>query len=365
MKYVFVLIVIANGLFAQKKLKSGFDANEFLDVLHLEWSHQDSGKYAPPVGSLPKNYKRIYRSPEVGLKNRFDFWLRDDSVGVFCLRYTVGGGSQSWLENFYSGMINSSGTLKLNDSTTFNYKFSNDDKALVHHGWTIGVAHLAPLLTEKIREYSKLGVKEFIIVGHSQGAALAFLMRSYLEYAPETIVPKGITYKVYSCAAPKPGNLFYAYDYDFITRNGWGFRIINTSDWVPQTPFTIQTIGDLHPINPFAKRKELMRRRVKKPLVRLFVNRAIGDMEHAAVKTNKKYKKHLTKQLTPFVKKNLPQYKTANVENSNFYNTAGTPIILQPDANYDVLFKFDGVNIFYNHMFEPYIYLTKLYYLNK
>ena len=133
MKFSLILLaVILNlTLSAQTKLKPGFDAQEFLDVLKLEWAHQDSGsKYGHAV--LPLNYKRVYRSPEVGLKNKFDFWLRDDTVGVICLRYTVGG--TSWLENFYSGMIKAQGSLKLNDSTTFNYKFSNDEKAFVHHG---------------------------------------------------------------------------------------------------------------------------------------------------------------------------------------------------------------------------------------
>ena len=264
--YKFLILILALGLnafaLAQTKLKPGFDAKEFLEVLHLEWAHQDSSSsYAPK--DLPKNYLRKHRSIEVGLKNKFDFWLRDDSVGVICLRYTVGGAS--WLENLYSGMVKAEGTLKLNNITTFNYKFSNDEKALVHHGWTIGIAYLAPLVTKTINEYYKKGIKEFIIVGHSQGAALSFLMRSYLQYAPDSIIPKDITYKVYGSAAPKPGNLFYSYDFDFITRNGWAYRIVNACDWVPQTPFSIQTIGDLHPTNPFSKQKEIMKRRVNLP----------------------------------------------------------------------------------------------------
>lgn len=364
LKFRFILFLIFSHLVlvSQTKLKSGFDAREFLDVLHLEWAHQDSGsRYAPKT--LPLNYKRVYRSPEVGLKNKVDFWLRDDSVGVICLRYTVGG--TSWLENFYSGMIKAQGTLKLNDSTSFDYKFSSDEKAFIHHGWAIGVCHLAPYVTQKINEYYKQGVKEFIIVGHSQGAALSFLMRSYLQYAPESVVPKDITYKVYCSAAPKPGNLFYAYDFDFITRNGWAYRIVNTNDWVPQTPFSVQTIGDLHPTNPFSKRKEIMRKRLKKPFIRSYVNHAVKDMEDAAQKTNRKYHKYLTKRMGVFVKKNLKEYKDPNIEKSNFYMPAGNSIILQPDSEYNEKFKFDGENVFLHHMFEPYIFLTELHYLKK
>ncbi len=362
-KVIFLFLsFISTSVIAQTKLKPFFDAHEFIDVLHLEWAHQDSSsKYSPHA--LPNNYKRLYRSPEVGLKNKFDFWLRDDSVGVICLRYTVGG--TSWLENFYSGMINAKGTMLLNDSTTFNYKFSDDEKSFVHHGWAIGIAHLAPLVTSVINQYYKKGVKEFIIVGHSQGAALSFLMRSYLKYAPDSIVPKDIIYKVYCCAAPKPGNLFYAYDFDFITRNGWAYRIVNTYDWVPQTPFSIQTISDLHPTNPFIKRKEIMTRRVSKPLVRFYVNHAVKDMEDASVKTNRKYHKYLTKRMGIFIKKSLKDYQGPPIEKSNFYMPAGIPIILQPESSYNEKFKFDGKNVFLHHMFEPYIYLTELYYIKK
>lgn len=350
--------LLCHVTYAQTKLKPGFDAKEFIDVLHLEWAHQDSLKYRPPF--IPTNYKRVYRSPEVGLNNKFDFWLRNDSVGVICVRYTVGG--SSWLENFYSGMIKATGKLKLNDSTTVDYKFSNDDKALIHHGWTIGVCHLVPYVTKVINEYRAKGVKEFIIVGHSQGSALAILLRSYLEYASASLLPKDVNYKLYACAAPKPGNQFYAYDFDFITRNGWAYRIVNAADWVPETPFTIQSINDLNPLNPFSKRKEIMKKRTN-PLVSWYVNHAINDMDKATKKVNRKYHKYLTRRMGKFIKKQMKQYQPADVETKNAYTSAGVPIILQPNEIYHQKFKYDGKNILVHHMFEAYIYLTELYYL--
>lgn len=364
MKFLFLATALFINLVlsAQTKLKPNFDAQEFLDVLHLEWAHQDSGsKYCPKI--LPANYKRVFRSREVGLKNKFDFWLRDDSVGVICLRYTVGG--ESWLENFYNGMIKAQGSVRLNDTTVFDYKFSNDEKAFVHHGWTIGIGYLAPLVVNVINEYYKKGIKDFIIVGHSQGAALSFLMRSYLQYAPESILPKDITYKVYCSAAPKPGNSFYAYDFDFITRGGWAYRIVNTNDWVPQTPFSNQTIADLHPTNPFSNRKEILNKRISNPFIRLYIKHAMNDMDGAAQKTNRKNRKYFTKRLGKFIKKSLTEYQNPIIEKSNFYMPAGIPIILQPDSTYNEKFKFDGENMFIHHLFEPYIYLTELQYLKK
>lgn len=357
---LFLIIIAHNFSVAQTKLQPTFNAQEYIDVLKLEWAHQDSG-YVPP--SIPNNYKRIYRSPEVGLKNKFDVWLRDDNVAVICIRYTVAGGP-SWLENFYSGMIKAKGSLEFNGKKT-EYTFSNDDKALVHHGWAIGACAIAPLIADKVNELYQSNVKEFIIVGHSQGAALSYLVRSYLEYLPQNKIPKDVTYKLYCSAAPKPGNIHYAYDFDFITRNGWAYRIINSEDWVPVTPFTTQVIDDLPPINPFSKRKDIFKKRVKKPVVRAYVNHAINDMEGSAKKTNKKYKKYLTKRMNKYVKKNLPDYKTTKVQNTNYYVAAGTPIILKADATYLAKYKYDGLNVFIHHMFETYIYLTEQYYLKQ
>ena len=157
---IIIFLMILNLLVsAQSKLKPGFDAKEFIDVLHLEWAHQDSGsKYAPKI--VPLNYKRVYRSPEVGLKNKVDFWIRNDSVGVICLRYTVGG--TSWLENFYSGLIRAQGSLKLNDSTTFSYKFSNDDKALLDL-YSLSMTLLYILYNNKEQIINEIYIKNFIV----------------------------------------------------------------------------------------------------------------------------------------------------------------------------------------------------------
>lgn len=143
----------------------------------------------------------------MGLDNRWDFWIRDDKAGVISLRGTTAK-LTSWLANFYAAMV------------------------------------------------AATGVREFIIMGHSQGETLAFLLRSHLHYLTQKgELPKDIVYKTYCSAALKPVSLYYAYDYDFLTRNGWGFTIVNTLDWVPETPFTVQRISDFNPSNPFVNVK--------------------------------------------------------------------------------------------------------------
>lgn len=354
---LFIFLSLDVSLAQTLKLKPEFNPAEFKDVLLLEWAHQDSG-YVPPY--IPENYKRVFRSPEVGLKNKFDIWLRSDSVAVICVRFTVRGGP-SWLENFYSGMVKAKGVFEYNNQK-FEYAFSDDERAYVHHGWAIGASALGPILVEQINSLYKQGIKNYIITGHSQGAALSYLLRSYLAYLPEGKVPNDINYKLYCCAAPKPGNMFYSYDFDALTKNGWAYRVVNAEDWVPAMPFANQVITDLPDINPFSKRKEIMGKRVKNPIIKWYVNHAIKDMNGATKKANKKYQKYLSKKMSKFVRRNLTNYKPVEVQQSNHYVAAGSPIILRADKSYHDKFKYDGLNVFIHHMFESYLYVLDLNY---
>ena len=247
--FLSTLLFITVSLSAQK-LKPGFDPIEYLDLLKVsEATHKDS-ILPGVVKSTALKHELIYRSPEVGLKNRWEYWQRGDGIGVVSIRGTVQHAS-SWMENFYAAQVPATGTLQINDSTIFKYKLSNDEKASVHAGWTLGLAFLGPDITSMItRMFNEQGTNQFIIMGHSQGGALAFLVTSYLHYLEESNgLPLGLNFKTYCSAAPKPGNMYYAYDFDFITRNGKGFTVVNTSDWVPETPFSVQTLGDFSPGN--------------------------------------------------------------------------------------------------------------------
>ncbi|MCH5596778.1 hypothetical protein MKP09_01985 [Niabella ginsengisoli] len=55
--------------------------------------------------------------------------------------------------------------------------------------------------------------------------------------------------------------MYYAYDYENITRDGWGFTIVNRKDWVPESPYTIQRIQDMNEPNPLIKTKQLLKKK--------------------------------------------------------------------------------------------------------
>jgi Lipase (class 3) len=360
--FAILFIFFTQLLSAQTQhLKPGFDPGEYLDLLQVcETTHKDSIQPGNTRGSTLK-YELLYRSSEMGLKNRWEFWQREDGVGVISIRGTVQH-ANSWMENFYAAQIPATGSLQINDSTHFKYKLSNDDKASVHVGWTLGLAHLGPDIMRVIKDFNKLNnTTQFIIMGHSQGGALAFLVTSYLHYQKETgQIPEVFSFKTYCSAAPKPGNMYYAYDFDFITRNGRGFTIVNTADWVPETPFSVQVVEDFNNGNPFSDISALLGS--QKPVVRWYLKSMYNKMDKSTVKAQKRLDKYLGHKVYSQVKKVLPQFREpAYAETANYMRT-GIPIVLQPDADYQLAFPDDPKKTFMHHAFKPYEMMIKKYY---
>ena len=339
---------------AQHKLQPGFDAREYRELLLVTSRQGDTPWKKMPI-PMPES-KLVYRSPITGLRNRWDLWMRNDGVGIISIRGTTGE-AESWMENFYAGMIAPSGSFRLNDSTVFKYKVASDSTAYVHIGWMVGLASMAPDITDKIKAYYRQGVHEFIIMGHSQGGAIAFLLRSYLEYLDDPTMPKDIVYKTYCSAAPKPGNLYYAYDFDYITHDGWGLRVVNARDWVPETPFSLQTTADFNPVNPFTHVKPILRK--QKLLVRLVLTSMYNKLDRSSRKASRRMARTLGPTLGKRLKKSLPGYVEPAFVKSNAYSPAGTPVILQPNVAYYARFPYDGKNLFVNHLLEPYLFLLK------
>src|SRR5690606_12395627 len=153
--------------------------------------------------------------------NRWDLWMNKDSVVVISIRGTTQT-TASWVANFYSAMVPAKGELLLAEKDTFKYKLAQDPKAAVHIRWLISMAYLSRSIIPTIDSLADSGIKNFIILGHSQGGAIAFLLTSYIHNLQmEGKIPAETNFKTYCSAAPDPGNLFYAYEYENLTKNGW------------------------------------------------------------------------------------------------------------------------------------------------
>lgn len=338
-----------------QSLKPGFDKNEFIELLKIgARTTADSGYYNH--FPAPQKYKLVYQSPTVGLDNLWQLWV-NDKVAVITLRGTTTK-QVSFLVNLYAAMVAAKGELQIDKDFNFNYNLSSDPKAAVHVGFLISTAYLSRDILPRIDSCYKNGIKSFIIAGHSQGGAITYLLTSYLEgLKEEKRLPRDIRFKTCASAAPKPGNLYYAYSFENLTRNGWAYNVVNCADWVPEVPFSVQTVNDFNLTNPFRNAKRLIRK--QKFPANIALRHVYNKLSKPAKKAQRNYENYLGKMVSKSVKKNIPGFKPPTYYKSNHYVRTGTTIILYPTQEYFKTYPENSENVWHHHFQAPYLFLTE------
>ena len=359
MRYIFTLIIAFHTVCSFAfQITPGFNKQEYIELLKMNAAQPDS--IHPDAVFKPAGFERVYRSKVVGLRNRWDLWVAHDkqSIGISLRGSTPE--ALSWLANFYAAMIPAKGEIKINDTITFNYNLAENPDASVHVGWTYGLGAMAHDIVAKIDSCYQTGIKNVYIVGHSQGGALAYLATSYLRYLQkDSKLPVDVLFKTYASAAPKPGNLYFAYDYEQLTFGGWSYTVVNPEDWVPETPISVQTSEDFNTTNPFRFAKPMLKQ--QKLIARIALQSAYKSMDKSTKKARKNIKKQLGYRAGKIVQKNRPEYAEPLFSNSVHYSRAGVFVVLQPnEAYYEKYPKDAGDKIFSHHMFEPYLMLSEM-----
>lgn len=337
------------------QLKPGFDKEEYKALMKVSAQVGDSAYTAQLP--LPAGYKLIYRSPVTGLDNRWDLWKTDNGTPIISIRGTTKK-EISWTANFYAAMVPATGELQLSATEKFQYRLAESDWAAVHIGWLICTGFIAKDILSKIDSCYKSGNRSFYIMGHSQGGAIAFLLNAYLHsLQKQNLLPADIRIKTYCSAGPKPGNLYFAMEYEAMTQGGWAFNVVNAADWVPQTPFSVQTIDDFAEINPFADAKGFIKKQGWPK--RWALNYAYGKMANPSRKARKNYSKFLGNFVSKSIKKYLPGFEPPAYFKSSDYVRTGATIVLLPAADYYQKFPQDKANVFINHLHQPYLFLAE------
>ena len=351
----FILSMISMALFAQT-LKPGFDKEEYLEMLRIT-QYQIDTPFKKLTVPQPLHHRLEYRSPVVGMKNRWDLWTNGKNDAVISIRGSVGD-MLSWLENGYAAMVPAQGSLKIADDYTFDYHLSDNPRASVHTGWLTGLAFLSRDILFRLDSCIGSGMKQFYLVGHSQGGAINYMLTAYLyDLRKKGRIPADVKFKTYCSAAPKPGNLYFAYDYEYMTRNGWAFNVVNSVDWVPEVPFSIQTNQDFNAVNPFTDAKKMIKK--QKFPINILLGMMYSQLMNPPVKAVKNYKKNLGKRAHKMINRSIPSFQMPSyVDNCNYVRT-GTTILLYADADYAALFLDSKTNIFCHHFIEPYYYLAQ------
>lgn len=356
------------GLFAAQpafsqtgKLKPGFDKGEYQELIYAHALLYDTAMTNRQKFKVPRPMKldSVYTSPVMGLDNRWGLWKSKSAVGVINLRGTTMN-AVGWLENFYAAMVPARGELQITKDYTFRYDLASDPKAAVHIGWLVGTAYLAKDILPKVDSMYKTGVKEFLIMGHSQGGALSFLMTAHFySLQKQGILPKDIRFKTYASAAPKVGNTYFAYEYEHTVDGGWGYNVINSADWVPEVPFSVQTLSDFNNTNPFKNIDGIIRK--QKLIARIGMRHAYKGLKKPSEKAQRNYEKYLGRYAGKIVSKNLPEYQSpAFYKSSNYVRTGPTIVLFAGEAYYKA-FPDSDKEVFIHHGLHPYLHLLEQY----
>ncbi len=338
--------------FSQNSFSPGFNKKEAIETLIFSSHFYSEEKRQTMNMPEMEDWELAYSSEEVGLQNKWELWYHpQNNTCAISIRVTVRT-MTSWMEDFYSGMIRAQGEIQIDSNRVFKYKFAKDTTAYVHVGWTIGIGFMEDKILSKINEYYKKGVRNFYISGHSQGAALATLLTSYLHYNSD--IPKDIQFKTYALAAPKPGNLAYSYDFSSYTQEGWAYRIVNTLDWVPETPFTIQVVDDINSINPLVTIEETTKSLGK--FERLIILSIYGKMSKKLTKAQEYMTKYTGDKVYSFVQKDLPFLEESTFEKSYEYTPCGIQHVLVPTKE-DLKHFEDPNDSFTHHHVWNYYYI--------
>lgn len=234
MKSIILAISCCIAFVGSSQIRSGFDAAEARDMIRICNSFGYLDLYNDDAGILPSGYKKIYTSPAYGMDNKFQVYSKGNS-GVIHFRGSTTKQS-SWLENLYASMIPGKDKIVVNGKE-FRYQVAEKEGSRVHAGYMLAICFFKDDLLKQISELNKKGIYDIYITGHSQGGALAQLVRAYLDYLPEKELSKKNTFKVYAFANPMIGNISFAKEY---TRKycdtEMSYIIHNPADFVTKLP---------------------------------------------------------------------------------------------------------------------------------
>jgi hypothetical protein len=339
-----------------QQLLPGFNKGEYIELMKLSARTTASPAYYNTMPA-PERFTMLYQSPVIGLDNLWDLWMDKNKVAVISIRGTTAK-PESWLGNFYAAMVPAKGALQLGENDVFTYQLAENPRAAVHVGWLVSAAFLSKDMLPKIDSCYKAGVKNMIVMGHSQGGAIAFLLTAYLNsLQQQNILPADIRFKTYCSAAPKPGNVYFAYEYEAMTQAGWAYNVVNAADWVPETPMSIQTTDDYNITNPFVNAKDMIKK--QKFPKNIALKHVYNRLDKPTKAARKRYQNYLGKMVAKAVKKQVPGFMPPAYYNSNHYVRTGNTIVLLPDADYFKLFPESRNNFFAHHFHPPYLYLAE------
>ena len=355
-KCYFIFLQLIDVSSIAQKLQPVYNKAEYAELIKVSARSTANAAYYDSMPA-PAHFKMLYQSPVMGMDNLWDLWKDENNVALISIRGTTTN-AVSWMANFYAGMVDAKGELQVSKDYLFKYQLATNPRAAVHVGWLLSLAFLSKDMLPKIDSVYKTGVRDMLIMGHSQGGAIAYLLTAYL-YNLQKIgtLPADIRFKTYCSAGPKPGNLYFAYEYEAATQNGWSYNVVSSADWVPETPISIQKLTDFNNTNPFVGAKKMLG---KQPFPKNIVLKTVYNrMDGVTRRAVRRYCRNMGKRVGTMLKKSLPGYEPPTYIESLDYVRTGNYIILNADEDYYKIYPDSKTNVFIHHFHKPYLYLLE------
>lgn len=356
--FIILAFLVNNTSFTQN-ISPGLDKDQLLEVMYISARTGIDKEHFSDSNKIPEpsNHKLAYRSSEMAFYNLWELWTSKQNTAIISVRGTIKE-DVSWLSNFYAAMLPAKGRIILPDNYVFKYELSENPKAAVHSGWLISTAYLSREIIPKIDSCYNNGISDFIITGHSQGGGISYLLTAHLlKLREKGKIASNIRFKTYSTAAPKPGNLYFAYDYESQTPEGMAFNIINSSDWVPEVPVSIQTLDDFNNINPFNDISALTEN--SGLFEKLKLKYTYNRLKKIPCKARKNYIKYLGEKIESRAKEHLGEIQLPDYYPAFHYVRTGRSVVLNPDKTYKNKFPEDTTKLFLHHSHKSYINLIR------
>ncbi len=337
----------------------GFNARECDELLRLNFAFLDTAKESRFENFLA-GYQFLYRTPNTGLDNACDLWLRSDSAVVIALRGTTAD-PKSILADFYCAMAPAKGELILPGNDTLKYQLAAEKRAALHAGFLIGFGFIAKDILPKLDSLYRKGYHNFLVTGHSQGGALCYYVSAWLMYLRKNGIYPRLGVKTYASAAPKTGNMYFAYDYDNTAHAEWTFSIINTADPVPEFPFTTQQVDrDMNEPNPMLN---LMKRfDASSSQQANEAKKAFDKMLKSAARSSGTYQSFFGAYIKRLIDQLKPGISIPVTVNSTYFVRPGIAISLLVNDTYLKHYENNNDGPYYHHGVNAYRFLLRQYY---
>lgn len=236
-RFLLILFVVTTQLSAMSQHQTGLVPEDMRDMAALCTIYTFQDLYGDHSSMVPEGFEHLYSSTPTILDNKFDLFQKGDRAALVFRGSTAN--KNSWMVNLHSTLLPAKGKIEVN-SKNFQYQFAEDTAAAVHAGYTLAIATMANNILDQISSLHDKGVKQLIITGHSQGGALAHLMRAYLEHLPKRKATQGLALKTYAFAAPMVGNEAFALEYgQKFSGTQSSYSIFETEDMVPNMPISL------------------------------------------------------------------------------------------------------------------------------